>query len=92
MNQQGADKGTQYRSVIYYHDNNQKTVATSVINAMVSYFDKPIVTEISMLDIFYEADKEHQNYYNNNSNQGYCNFVIAPKLAKLRKIHSNKLK
>ena len=54
--------------------------------------NKPIVTEVTMLDVFYEADKEHQNYYNNNSNQGYCSFVIAPKLAKLRKLHSNKLK
>ncbi|MDA7558416.1 peptide-methionine (S)-S-oxide reductase MsrA [Flavobacteriaceae bacterium] len=92
LNQQGADKGTQYRSVIYYHDGKQKTIATSVINTLASYFDKPIVTEITMLDVFYEADKEHQNYYNNNSNQGYCSFVIAPKLAKLRKFHSNKLK
>jgi len=92
LNQQGADKGTQYRSVIFFHDSNQETIASSVINTLSSYFNKPIVTEVTMLDVFYEADKEHQNYYNNNSNQGYCSFVIAPKLAKLRKLHSNKLK
>jgi peptide-methionine (S)-S-oxide reductase len=92
LNQQGADRGTQYRSVIFYQDENQKQISEEVVKQIQSYYDDKIVTEISPLAIFYEAEKEHQNYYRQNSQQGYCSFVIAPKLAKLRKLHANKLK
>ena len=70
---------------------NQKTIATEVIKQLQQYFEDKIVTEISPLAIFYEAEQEHQNYYRENAQQGYCSFVIAPKLAKLRKLHADKL-
>eukprot|EP00814_Leptocylindrus_danicus_P022587 CAMPEP_0116047536 /NCGR_PEP_ID=MMETSP0321-20121206/28958_1 /TAXON_ID=163516 /ORGANISM="Leptocylindrus danicus var. danicus, Strain B650" /LENGTH=157 /DNA_ID=CAMNT_0003529451 /DNA_START=497 /DNA_END=970 /DNA_ORIENTATION=+ len=70
LNRQGADVGTQYRSVIYYHDDAQKKIAETVVEQLVRYFDDPIVTEISPLDIFYEAEDYHQDYYRNNSEQG----------------------
>ena len=92
LNRQGADVGTQYRSVIFYHNQNQKEVAEEVIAEMSSYYENPVVTELSPLKIFYEAEDYHQNYYSNNQSQGYCNFVITPKLAKLRQIHADKLK
>ena len=92
LNRQGADVGTQYRSVIFYHDAEQKKIAETVIGEMASYFDDPIVTELSPLDIFYEAEDYHQDYYANNTSQGYCSAIITPKLAKLRKMHSDKLK
>ncbi|NNC51267.1 MAG: peptide-methionine (S)-S-oxide reductase MsrA [Flaviramulus sp.] len=92
LNRQGADRGTQYRSVIYYHDKNQKDIAELVVKEVSQYYDNPIVTEISPLDVFYEAEKEHQDYYRNNQSQGYCTYVINPKLAKLRKLHADKLK
>ena len=91
LNRQGADKGTQYRSVIFYHDNHQKEIAEKVLKEVQPYYDDKIVTEISELPIFYEAEDYHQNYYNNNQNAGYCSFVIAPKLVKLRKLHADKL-
>jgi len=92
LNQQGADRGTQYRSVIYYHDALQKEIAEVVSKEVTPYYENPVVTEISPLDVFYEAEKEHQDYYRNNQEQGYCSFVITPKLTKLRKLHSDKLK
>jgi peptide-methionine (S)-S-oxide reductase len=92
LNRQGADRGTQYRSVIYYHDESQKETAEKVVEEMASYYDDPIVTEISPSETFYEAEEYHQDYYRNNSSQGYCSAVITPKLAKLRKMHSEKLK
>ncbi|WP_297705059.1 peptide-methionine (S)-S-oxide reductase MsrA [uncultured Eudoraea sp.] len=92
LNRQGADVGTQYRSVIFYHDENQKDVAEGVLSEISSYYEDPVVTELSPLEIFYEAEDYHQDYYQNNQSQGYCNFVITPKLAKLRKIHADKLK
>ena len=92
LNQQGADRGTQYRSVIYYHDALQKEIAEAVSKEITPYYENPIVTEISPLDVFFEAEKEHQDYYRNNQEQGYCSFVITPKLTKLRKLHSDKLK
>ena len=92
LNQQGADRGTQYRSVIYYHDQVQKEIAEVVSKEITPYYENPVVTEISPLDIFFEAEKEHQDYYRNNQEQGYCSFVISPKLTKLRKLHSDKLK
>jgi peptide-methionine (S)-S-oxide reductase len=92
LNRQGADRGTQYRSVIYYHNEKQKEIAEIVTKEVASYYENPIVTEITTLDVFYEAEKEHQDYYRNNQTQGYCSFVITPKLAKLRKLHADKLK
>lgn len=92
LNRQGADKGTQYRSVIYYHDDMQKEIATRVVEDVAPYYENAIVTEITALDVFYEAEDYHQDYYRNNQSQGYCSFVITPKLSKLRKLHADKLK
>ncbi|MBT0607956.1 peptide-methionine (S)-S-oxide reductase MsrA [Aequorivita echinoideorum] len=92
LNQQGADRGTQYRSVIYYHNQIQREIAEKIFNKMAQYFDNPIVTELSPAEKFHPAEDYHQNYYANNKSQGYCSAVINPKLAKLRKMHSEKLK
>lgn len=92
LNRQGGDVGTQYRSVIYYHNEEQKNIAEIVINELVNYYDDPIVTEISPIGVFHNAEEYHQNYYANNQSQGYCSFVITPKLSKLRKLHVDKLK
>ena len=92
LNRQGADVGTQYRSVIYYHTKEQKKVALQIIEDIQTYYTSPIVTEVTALPTFYEAEAYHQNYYNNNKEQGYCNFVISPKIAKVRKLYTNKLK
>ena len=92
LNRQGADRGTQYRSVIFYHNDNQKEIAETVIKELGKYYKNAIVTEVSEAATFYEAEKEHQDFYKNNPNYGYCNFVIDPKLAKLRQLHSDKLK
>lgn len=92
LNQQGADKGTQYRSVIYYHNEHQQKIATEVLKQVQEYYSNKIVTELSALPTFYVAEKEHQNYYRDNTRQGYCTYVIEPKLAKLRKLHADKIK
>ena len=92
LNRQGADVGTQYRSAIFYHDNEQKQIAETVIVQLASYFDDTIVTEISPLDIFYEAEDYHQNYYRTHPDQGYCSLVITPKIMKLRALHAHQLK
>ncbi|APZ46210.1 peptide-methionine (S)-S-oxide reductase [Polaribacter reichenbachii] len=92
LNQQGADRGTQYRSVIYYHNDYQQKIAEEVLEQIQPYYNDKIVTEISALNIFYDAEKEHQNYYRDHKRQGYCTFVIEPKLSKLRKLHADKLK
>lgn len=92
LNRQGADRGTQYRSVIYYHNKAQKEIAEIVIKELGPYYENGIVTELSEAQTFYEAEKEHQDFYKSNPNFGYCSFVIDPKLAKLRKLHSDKLK
>ena len=92
LNKQGADVGTQYRSVIFYHDNQQKAIAEKVIKEVSKYYDAAIVTEVSPLDVFYEAEDYHQDYYRNNKEQGYCSFVITPKLSRLRSMFSDKLK
>lgn len=92
LNRQGADVGTQYRSSIYYHDDAQKQIAETVIKELVSYFEDPIVTEVSALGLFHDAEEYHQDYYRNNTEQGYCNAVISPKLAKFRKLYAEKLK
>lgn len=92
LNRQGADRGTQYRSVIYYHNEEQKDIAVTVTKEISAYYKDPVVTEISPLGIFYEAESDHQDYYKNNTSQGYCQVVINPKLATLRKLHADKLK
>lgn len=92
LNRQGADRGTQYRSVIYYHNDKQKDIADLVLKEMKPYYEQPIVTELTAAPVFYEAEKEHQDFYESNPEYGYCSFVIDPKLAKLRKLHSDKLK
>ena len=92
LNRQGGDMGTQYRSVIYYHNETQKEIAEAVVKEVAPYFEDPIVTEISPIGVFYEAEDYHQDYYSNNQSQGYCSAVITPKLAKLRKLHADKLK
>lgn len=91
LNRQGADVGTQYRSVIYFHDEEQKEIAEIVLKEMKEYYSDPIVTELSPIETFYEAEDYHQDYYKNNQQQGYCNFVISPKLAKFRKMHADKI-
>jgi peptide-methionine (S)-S-oxide reductase len=91
LNRQGADAGTQYRSVIYHHNEAQQKKATVVLEEMQAVYEKPIVTELSALGIFYDAESDHQDYYKNNSEQGYCQVVINPKLAKLRQLHADKL-
>jgi peptide-methionine (S)-S-oxide reductase len=85
LNRQGADRGTQYRSIILYHDEHQKQVAEASKKAAAGQFKDPIVTEIVPLTKFYKAEGYHQNYYNDNSNAPYCQFVIRPKLDKLLK-------
>lgn len=85
LNRQGADRGTQYRSIILYHDERQKQVAESAKKAAAGQFRDPIVTEIVPLTKFYKAEGYHQNYYNDNKNAPYCQFVIRPKLDKLLK-------
>ncbi|MBI2620319.1 MAG: peptide-methionine (S)-S-oxide reductase MsrA [Ignavibacteriales bacterium] len=83
MNRQGADVGTQYRSVIFHHDEKQKAAAESSKKKAQKDFSEPIVTELRPLDKFYEAENYHQDYYKNNPNAPYCTFVIKPKLKKL---------
>lgn len=94
LNRQGADVGTQYRSVIFYHTSEQQAVAVEVIAELDASgrWDDPIVTQLEPLETFYRAEDYHQRYYERNSRQGYCQVVIAPKLAKLRQEHSFRLK
>ncbi len=94
LNRQGADVGTQYRSEIFYHSETQKTKAENYIQLLEkeNLYDKKIVTKVSSATVFYPAEDYHQNYYNKNSSQGYCQMVIAPKLEKLRKYYKSKLK
>ena len=91
-NQQGADLGSQYRSVIYYHNDEQKEIAEEIVKQLAAYFAKPITTEISPAEVFYQAEEHHQDYYNQNNSAGYCTAVITPKLAKLLQMHGEKLK
>ncbi|MBK9336049.1 MAG: peptide-methionine (S)-S-oxide reductase MsrA [Lewinellaceae bacterium] len=84
LNRQGNDVGTQYRSVIYYHNAAQKTIAEAAKEAASELWDNPVVTEISPLDKFYKAEEYHQNYYRNNPTQSYCVHVVGPKVQKFR--------
>ena len=94
LNRQGNDVGTQYRSVIFYHDDEQKQLAEKYKKELDASgaWKNPIVTEIFPLTKFYQAEDYHQNYYENNPNQGYCAFIIAPKLEKFEKVFKDKLK
>ncbi len=94
LNRQGADVGPQYRSAIFYHSPEQKATAEQLIaefNAK-KLWDRPIVTEVTAFDTFYPAESYHQEYYERNPRQGYCQFIIAPKVAKFRKEYLAKLK
>jgi len=92
LNRQGNDVGTQYRSVIYYHNEKQKAESEAMIDALQKQIREPIVTELSPLTNFYPAEQYHQDYYNENPNQGYCSILIAPKLAKFEQYYADKLK
>lgn len=93
LNRQGNDVGTQYRSVIYYHTDKQKELAEKYKKELSASgaWDKPIVTEISPFTVFYRAEDYHQNYYNLNGDQPYCQFIIKPKLDKFEKVFKDKL-
>ncbi len=94
LNRQGADVGTQYRSIILYHDEAQHEAAQSIIGDLERdrVFDKPIVTEVVEMGAYYPAEPYHQDYFASNPTQGYCQVVIAPKLAKFREQYGDKLK
>jgi peptide-methionine (S)-S-oxide reductase len=93
LNRQGNDVGTQYRSVIFYHNEEQKEIAERIKKELdeSGTWKNPIVTEIVQFEKFYRAENYHQNYYRNNPNQGYCRVVIAPKLKKFEKTFKLKL-
>ena len=94
LNRQGADVGTQYRSVVFYHNAEQKELAEKYKQRLneENAFGKPVVTEISELKDYYKAEDYHQNYFNENGDAPYCSFVIEPKLEKFRKAFKEKIK
>jgi peptide-methionine (S)-S-oxide reductase len=94
LNRQGADEGTQYRSVIFFHTPEQEATARALIAELsdAEIWDGPIVTEISPAPAFYPAEEYHQGYFRTNPRQGYCQVVVAPKLAKFRKHFASKSK
>jgi peptide-methionine (S)-S-oxide reductase len=94
LNRQGADVGTQYRSVIFYHNTGQKQLAEKYKQDLdkSGVFNTPIVTEISPYDVFYKAEDYHQNYFNLNGSAPYCSYVIQPKMEKFKKVFAEKLK
>lgn len=94
LNRQGADVGTQYRSAIFYKNDEQKKAAQNIISALskAKAYDKPIVTKLEPLTKFYKAENYHQNYYVNNKTQPYCQMVIQPKMEKFEKVFKDKLK
>jgi peptide-methionine (S)-S-oxide reductase len=94
LNRQGADVGTQYRSVIFYKNDEQKKAAQSIIAELnkAKVYKSPIVTKVEPFKKFYKAEDYHQNYYANNKNQPYCKMVIQPKIEKFEKVFKDKLK
>ncbi len=92
LNRQGADVGTQYRSIVLYHDEQQHKTVDDVISEMQTYFEKPIITEVVRYSKFFVAEQAHQDYYRNNPDKVYCQAVITPKLQKLRQKFSSMLK
>ncbi|SDC24065.1 peptide-methionine (S)-S-oxide reductase MsrA [Acinetobacter boissieri] len=91
LNRQGNDVGTQYRSVIYFYDESQKNIATTMVNDLIAE-GLNVVTEIQPVSNYYKAEEYHQNFYAKNPEQGYCNFAIPPKLLKLRQKFQHLLK
>lgn len=94
LNRQGGDVGTQYRSVIFYHDDEQKAVARRIIDELeaAKVWDAPVVTELKPFEAFYKAEDYHQGYFKLNGEQPYCRMVIAPKLKKFREHYRESLK
>lgn len=94
LNRQGNDVGTQYRSVIFYHDEEQKETAEEVIRILEknNVYNNPVVTEITPLETFYKAEDYHKDYFERNEEQPYCQFVVAPKVGKFKSLFKNKLK
>jgi peptide-methionine (S)-S-oxide reductase len=94
LNRQGADVGTQYRSAIFYHTPEQKAIAEQTVAELTQQgiFNNKIVTEIAPVENYYAAEDYHQEYFANNPNQGYCQFVVQPKVAKFRKQYFEQLK
>lgn len=94
LNQQGEDKGTHYRSAIFYTTQLQKEIAEKYIQLLEqqNVFEKPIVTELNEFEVFYDAEDYHKNYFNQNTEQGYCQFSITPKIKKLTEKFSEFLK
>lgn len=94
LNRQGADVGTRYRSAVFYHDEEQERVAKELISEIEAegVWDDSIVTEVVPFDVFYRAEDYHQGYFRSNARQPYCQVVIAPKVAKFRKQHLDKLR
>jgi len=94
LNRQGADIGTQYRSAIFFHNQDQEQTARSTLEQFeqAGLWNDPIVTEVTALDNFFPAEDYHQDYYSNNMTQPYCQVVIAPKISKFRKIFIDQLK
>ncbi|WP_116787543.1 bifunctional methionine sulfoxide reductase B/A protein [Flavobacterium psychrotrophum] len=92
LNRQGADMGTQYRSVIYYRNDAEKAAAQNVIDELQQAYNDPIVTELTAAEHFYKAEAYHQDYYANNAQEGYCQAVIDPKLKKFKQLFKDKLK
>ncbi|MCV9931214.1 peptide-methionine (S)-S-oxide reductase MsrA [Flavobacterium sp. LS1R47] len=94
LNRQGADVGSQYRSVIFYKNEEQKNAANNIINALkkAKVYNDPIVTAVEPFTKFYKAEDYHQNYYDNNKNQPYCKMIIQPKIEKFEKVFKDKLK
>ena len=92
LNRQGNDSGTQYRSVIFYHSDEQRQVAEGVIREAQTQWNKPIVTQLLSAPAYYRAETYHQEYYRHNPGAGYCMFVVSPKVAKFRKTFAAKRK
>lgn len=91
LNRQGGDNGTQYRSIILYHNQEQKKITEEVFNELKPVYADPIVTELKPFEVFYNAEEDHQNYYNENQEARYCQLVIDPKIQKLKKMYADRL-
>lgn len=94
LNRQGNDRGTQYRSAVFYHSERQKALSERYKQKIdeAAVFRSPVVTEITPFEAFYPAEEDHQNFYRNNPRQGYCRAIIGPKVEKLKKVFADKLK
>lgn len=94
LNRQGADVGTQYRSAVFYHSEEQRKATQQIVDELntTKAYDSPIVTEITPASVYYVAEDYHQNYYNDHKNESYCQYVIQPKMEKFQKVFKDKLK